>query len=117
MGSKIRRCKAVLKNKLDEKENLAQRKVCYVFKGFEQQYRKDYTSTTSPTAQIESWQILLHIAAILNWDAVQTDVKTAFLYGLLPTDEVQYMEQPKGFKEKEKETWVWMLQKGLLLNL
>ena len=112
-GAKVRRCKAVLKNKLDEKGNLARRKVRYVFKGFEQQYGKDYTSTTSPTARMESWRILLHIAAVLDWDAQQIDVKTAFLYGLLPDDEVQYMEQPNGFEEPGKETWVWKLQKGL----
>ena len=35
-SSKIRRCKAILKNKLDKKGNLARRKVHYVFKGFEQ---------------------------------------------------------------------------------
>jgi len=112
-SAKVRRCKAVLKNKLDEKGNLARRKVRYVFKGFEQQYGKDYTSTTSPTARMESWRILLHIAAVLDWDAQQIDVKTAFLYGLLPDDEVQYMEQPSGFEESGKETWVWRLQKGL----
>ena len=59
------------------------------------------------------WRILLHIAAALDWDAQQIDVKTVFLYGLLPDDEVQYMEQPQGFEEKGKETWVWKLQKGL----
>jgi hypothetical protein len=62
---------------------------------------------------METWQILLHIAAILNWDAQQIDIKTAFLYGLLPDDEVQYMEQPMGFEESGKETWVWKLQRGL----
>jgi hypothetical protein len=112
-GTKIRRCKPVLKNKLDEKGNLARRKVRYVFKGFEQQYGRDYTSTTSPTARMETWRILLHVAAVLDWDAQQIDVKTAFLYGLLPDDEVQYMEQPEGFEEPGKETWVWKLQKGL----
>lgn len=62
---------------------------------------------------MESWRILLHIAATLGWDAQQIDVKTAFLYGLLPDDEVQYMEQPKGFEEHGKEDWVWKLQRGL----
>ena len=62
---------------------------------------------------MESWRILLHIAAALGWDAQQIDIKTAFLYGLLPDDEVQYMEQPKGFEEKGKETWVWKLQRGI----
>jgi uncharacterized membrane protein AbrB (regulator of aidB expression) len=33
---------------------------------------------------MESWCILLHIAATLGWDAQQINIKTAFLYGLLP---------------------------------
>ena len=44
---------------------------------------------------MESWWILLHIMATLAWDVQQIDIKTAFLYGLLPEDEIQYMEQPK----------------------
>lgn len=106
----VRKCKAVLKNKVDKHGNLTCRKVHFVFKGFEQIYGHDYTSTTSPTAHMESWQILLHIAATLGWDAQQIDMKTAFLYGLLPDNEVQYMEQPKGFEERGKEEWVWKLQ-------
>ncbi len=60
--------------------------VWYVFKGFEQIYERNFTKTTSPTARMEFWRILLHIAASLDWDAQQIDVKTAFLYGLLPND-------------------------------
>ena len=88
-------------------------KVRLVFKGFEQIYGRDYTSTTSPTARMESWQILLHIAAHKDWDIQQIDIKTAFLYGLLPDDETQYMQQPLGFEEPGKETWVWRLKRGL----
>ena len=62
---------------------------------------------------MESWRILLHIAVTLNWDAPQINIKTAFLYGLLPDDKVQYMEQPKGFEEQGKEEWAWMIQQGL----
>ena len=87
--------------------------VCLIFKGFEQVYGKDYTSTTPPTARMESWRILLHIAAAIDWDAQQIDVKTAFLYGLLPDNEIQYMEQPPGFEEPGMENEVWMLQQGL----
>ena len=67
----------------------------------------------SLTAQMESWCILLNIMAALGWDAQQIDIKTAFLYGLLPDDEVQFMEQPEGFLEPGKETWVWKLLHGL----
>ena len=63
-----------------------------MFKGFEQVYGKDYNRTTSLTACMESWRILLHIAASLGWDAQQINIKTVFLYGLLPEEEVQYME-------------------------
>ena len=84
-------------------------KVHLVFKGFEQIYGRDYTKTTSPTARMESWRILLHIAATLDWDAQQIDIKTAFLYSLLPEDEIQYMEQPKGFKEQGKDDSVWII--------
>ena len=62
---------------------------------------------------MESWHILLHIAASLGWDAQQIDIKTSFLYGLLPDDEIQYMQQPAGFEEPGMEDWVWQLQRGL----
>jgi hypothetical protein len=55
---------------------------------------------------MESWRILLHIVAFLGWDTQQINVKTAFLYDLLPNDEVQYMQQPTGFEKPGKEDWV-----------
>jgi hypothetical protein len=113
MGCKVRKGRPVFRLKRDADGKPVRWKVRLVFKGFEQIYGKDYTSTTSPTARMESWRILLHIAAVLDWDAQQIDVKTAFLYGLLPDDEVQYMEQPIGFEEAGAEEYVWMLQRGL----
>lgn len=65
---KVHKGKPVLKNKIDLSGQLARHKVRFVFKGYEQIYGKDYTTTTSPTAQMESWHILLHIAATLDWD-------------------------------------------------
>ncbi|KAG7442321.1 uncharacterized protein BT62DRAFT_906355, partial [Guyanagaster necrorhizus] len=46
-------------------------------------------------------------------DAQQIDIKTTFLYKLLPKDETQYMEQLKDFEEPSKKDWVWKLQHGL----
>ncbi|KAJ3493647.1 hypothetical protein NLJ89_g10967 [Agrocybe chaxingu] len=112
-GMKVRKCRPIFKIKRNEDRQIDRFKVRVVFKGFEQIYRKDYTSTTSPTARMESWRILLHIGSSLNWDARQIDVKTAFLYGLLPDDETQYMEQPEGFEETDRKGWVWKLQRGL----
>jgi hypothetical protein len=113
VGCKIRKGKPVFRIKRDESGKAVRWKVWLVFKGFEQIYGKDYHKTTSPTARMESWHILLHIAATLDWDAQQIDIKTVFLYGLLPEDEVQYMEQPEGFIQLGKENYVWMLLRGL----
>jgi hypothetical protein len=110
---KIRKGRPVFRLKRDADGKPVCWKVCLVFKGFEQVYGKDYTSTTSPTAHMESWHILLHISTISNWDAQQIDVKTAFLYGLLPDHEVQYIEQPAGFEEEGESDYVWVLQRGL----
>ena len=112
-GHKVRKGMPVFRIKHDENGKAIRWKVHLVFKGFEQIYGKDYTKTTSPTARMESWQILLHLAATLDWDAQQIDIKTAFLYGLLPEEEYQYMEQPLEFEEPRKEVWVWVIQRGL----
>ena len=112
-GTKIRKGRPVFRIKRDETGKAIRWKVRLVFKGFEQIYGKDYTKTTSPTARMESWRILLHLAATLDWDAQQIDIKTAFLYGLLPDDEIQYMEQPHGFEEPGKEEYIWRIERGL----
>jgi hypothetical protein len=76
-------------------------KVCLVSKGFEQIYGKDYTKTTSPTARMESWRILLHMVASLGWDAQQINVKMAFLYGLLPNNTCS---NPLVLRNQERKT-------------
>jgi hypothetical protein len=112
-GRKILRGKWVLLLKRDEHGNPVRHKACFVVKGFEQVFGQDYVDTTSPTARMESVRLLLNIAAAKDWDVQQIDVKTAFLYGLLPPDEAQYLEQPDSFAEPGKEDWVWCLQRGL----
>lgn len=112
-GCKILKHKFVFHKKRDSAGVPVCWKVRLVVKGFKQIYGKDYTATTLPTACHESMRLLLKIAAARDWDIQQTDVKTAFLYGLLSPDEVQYMEQPEGFEEPGKEDWVWQLQCGL----
>ena len=80
-------------------------------KGFSQIEGIDYTDTFAPVARLESVWTVLSITASLDWEIHQFDVKTAFLHGDLIED--IYMEQPKGRKEKGKETWVCKLQKSL----
>lgn len=74
---------------------------------------QDYEKTTSPMAHAESWRILLHLTAKLDWDVTQIDIKTAFLNDMLPEEEQIYMEQLKGFEEEGKQRWICRLKKAI----
>lgn len=112
---KVMHGKPVFRLKQNEAGKPIRFKTRWVLKGYEAIFGVDYNRTTSPTMRMESFRIIAHIAASLDWALEQIDIKTAFLYGLLPADEVCYMEQPEGFEEEghPREEWVWELQKGL----
>lgn len=112
-GQRPLKGKLVCKRKRDDAGNIARYKVRYVAKGFAQRYLVDYDKTTAPTAQLESFRSLLHIAAVLDWEIHHVDIKTAFLHGVLPASETVFMEQPPGFETPGKEDWVWRLVKSL----
>jgi hypothetical protein len=112
-GRRPMRGKLVCKRKRDDSGKITCYKVRYVAKGYAQQYGLDYDKTTAPTACIESFRLVLHIAASLGWDLQQFDIKTAFLHGILPPDEIAYMEQPADFLEPGKEDWVMELSKSI----
>jgi len=57
--------------------------------------------------------MILHIAVAHGWDIQQIDVKTAFLHGILPEDEMAYLEQLQGFEEPGKDGWVMKLMKSI----
>jgi len=54
-----------------------------VAKGYTQTYGIDYTETFAPVAKINTVQVLLSLAANLDWPLQQFDVKNTFLYGEL----------------------------------
>ena len=110
-GRKVMRGKFVFKTKRDSAGQIARYKSRYVLLGHKMIYGKDFNKTTSPTARAESLRILYHLAATLDFELTQIDVKTAYLYGDI--DQTTWMEQPKGFEEPGKEDWVWELHKGL----
>ena len=60
---------------------------------------------------MSSIRVVLGLAASLDLEVEQMDVKTAFLHGVL--DKEIYMEQPEGFKVKGKEDYVCRLKKSL----
>ena len=112
-GQRPLKGKLVCKRKRDDAGNISRYKVRYVAKGFAQRYLVDYEKTTAPTARLESFRVLLHIAAVLDWDIQHVDIKTAFLHGVLPENETVFMEQPPGFESPGKEDWVMRLLKSL----
>jgi transposase InsO family protein len=112
-GRKLLQGKPVFKLKRDEHNAPTRFKARWVVKGYEQIPGLDFTTTTSPTARLESFRVIFHIAACLAWDLQQFDVKTAFLHGELDGNEYCWMEQPRGFEEDGKEDWVWELRRGL----
>lgn len=63
-------------------------------KGFAQIKGVDYSETYAPTTRYDTIRILLAIAARQNYNIVQFDIKTAFLYGELNED--IYMKPPPG---------------------
>ncbi|KAJ0392066.1 hypothetical protein P43SY_011689 [Pythium insidiosum] len=66
-----------------------------VIKGFLQKYGVDYTEIFAPVVRMEILRLLLALAAAMDWEVEQMDVKTAFLNGYL--EEEIYMEQPMGY--------------------
>ena len=56
---------------------------------------------------------MLHLVASLGWDLQQFDIKAAFLHGILPPEEIAYIEQPAGFQEPGKADWVMQLSKSI----
>jgi hypothetical protein len=61
---------------------------------------------------MSSIRVVLSLAASLDLEIEQMDVKTAFLHGDL--EEEIYMEQPKDFSVKGKKGYVCRLKKSLL---
>jgi hypothetical protein len=60
---------------------------------------------------MSSIRVILSLAAKMNLEIEQHDMKTAFLYGDLK--EEIYMEQPEGFTSNGKEHLVCRLKKSL----
>jgi len=112
-GRKILQGKPVFRIKCDEHGILSRFKAHWVLKGYEQVEGLDYVNTHSPTACSELFRIGLHIAASMDWEMQNFNIKMAFLHGELLKEETCWMEQPPGFEEPGKDDHVWELLKAL----
>ena len=82
-----------------------------VVKGFSQRKGVDFNEIFSPVVKMSSIRTMLSLAATLDFEVEQMDVKTAFLHGDL--EEEIYMKQPDGFYVEGKEDYVCRLRKSL----
>ncbi|RVW64339.1 Retrovirus-related Pol polyprotein from transposon RE1 [Vitis vinifera] len=104
-------CKWVFNVKYKADGRIDRYKARLVAKGFTQTYGIDFQETFAPVAKLNTIRVLLSLAANLDWNLHQLDVKNAFLNGDL--EEEVYMEIPSGLKLSSSNDLVCKLQKSL----
>ena len=80
--------------------NIIRYKARLVAKGYSQMAGVDFDETFAPVTKFIMIRCIKVIAAAMDWEIHQIDVKTAFLNGML--DVVIYMDQPEEFVQKAK---------------
>uniref|UniRef100_A0ABD2X989 Reverse transcriptase Ty1/copia-type domain-containing protein n=1 Tax=Trichogramma kaykai TaxID=54128 RepID=A0ABD2X989_9HYME len=103
--------KWVFKVKLDSSGNIDRYKARLCARGFKQQQGINYEETYAPVVRYESLRVLFAVAARLNLEMTQFDVKTAFLYGEL--EEEILIEIPVGLDIPERSRKACRLKKAL----
>ena len=110
-GKKALLNKWVFRIKYEDGDLPPRYKARLVVKGYSQKKGIDYDEIFSPVVKMSSIRVVLGLAASLDLEVEQMDVKTAFLHGDL--EEEIYMEQPEGYVKKGKENLVCRLKKSL----
>ena len=95
----------------NDNEKLLKYKARLVVKGLDQKQGIDFDESFSPVVKMCSILVILGLAASMNLELEQLNVKTAFLHCGL--DEEILMEDLEGFKVKGKENIVCKLKKSL----
>lgn len=110
-GNKALKNKWVYRLKTEETSSHLRYTARLVVKDFSQKPGIDFDEIFSPVVKMSSIRVVLGIAAAMDLEIEQLDVKTTFLHGDL--EEEIYMEQPEGFKVAGKEHLVCKLNKSL----
>ena len=105
--------KWVFRVKKDAAGRIVRHKARLVAQGFSQIEGVDYFDTYAPVAKLASFRTILAIAARLDLELHQVDIKGAYLNGELTGEEVIYMRQPPGFPYPNSSGKVLRLQKTI----
>jgi transposase InsO family protein len=89
--------KWVYKHKRGPNGHIIRYKARWVIRGDQQREGIDFNETFATVVKPMSYKLIFAIAAALDWEIDQMDVKTAFLYGKV--EETVYMEQPTGLND------------------
>ena len=89
--------KWVYRHKRGPKGEIVRYKARWVIRGDRQREGIDYNETFAAVVKPMSYRMIFAVAAALDWEIDQMDVKTAFLYG--EVKETVYMEQPTGHSD------------------
>ena len=103
--------KWVLTIKRKENGTIRRYKARLMKKGYTQKKEIDYDETLSSIVRFASIHLILAVAASLDLELHQMDVKIAFLNGRL--EEEIYMQQPNEFVEKSQGYKVCKLLKSI----
>jgi hypothetical protein len=101
------------KAKKDAAGEIARFKARLVAKGFSQVAGVNYFETFAPVATFASSRTILALAASLDLEIHQMDVKSAYLNGELDGNEIVYMQQPPGYEAADKGQYVCRLKKTI----
>lgn len=83
-----------------------------VAQGFRQEKGIEYDQVFSPVVNFTIIRLFFSILVCgLKWHHIQMDIRCAYLYA--PLTEVIYMKQPVGFINREKPSYVCLLNRAL----
>ena len=99
-GKRVLPCKWIYKLKVTSSNNKLRYKERLVAKGFRQQEGVDFDEIFLPIVKMTTLRCVLALAAHMDMDLVQIDVKTAFLHGDL--HEEIYMQEPEGLRKRAR---------------
>lgn len=112
-GTRVLGCKTVWKTKCDENGKEIKKKCRIVAKGFMED--TDGQQTFAPVSNYSTIRTVLSLAASLDLELYQCDIKSAYLMANLPEDRETYMEIPEGLPNTDEDGYelVWKLKKSL----